>query len=270
MCTINAINQFLINKSICRVINKQCKAELELSIELEDFVENELLVALNNLEQTDLDENRINQAVYILFAQAVKSYKACLILATNGYFTNTLIDSRSIIEIIFNIKYILDEPSLKLKRAEDYLTKKDYWADDSVKNRALMGLDAPLYEVYKIICNYTHVNYMGAGQNYDGDYISIGPSEEKIGPAIEFVNSLYYYLIKFISNYYSTCNKSFEEIKVSEQFNERIKLYEEEQNIVNFVLDALFEELELTESKEQWIRDYKKISVKNKKRSKNK
>lgn len=266
MCASTAVNQFLIDKNICRVINKQCKAKLVFSVELEDFVENELLVAMNDLEQINLDENRINQAVFILFAQAVKSFKSCLLLATNGYYTNTLIDSRSIIEIIFNIKYILEEASKKTVRANAYLTKKDYWTDATVKDRAFLSLDKPLHSVYKIICNYSHANYMGAGQNNEGNFISIYPSEEKIINALELVNSLYYYLIKFIVNYYNICVDSFIKIEIPHNLSELIDLYETEQNIVNFILDILFKGNETLETKEEWIKDYKNFSANKKKK----
>lgn len=271
MSSIENLYEFLIDKEVNYNINKLCEQELSMSINLQKFTESELLLAMNNIKNKDQDENRTNQAIFILFAQAIKSFKSCLILATNGFFSNTLIDCRNIVEIIFNIKYIVEEPSQKLKRANDYLSKKDYWTDDSIKHRAFLSLDKPLYQVYKILCNYSHANYMGAAQNYNGETISIGPSTNKIKSAIEIVNSTYYYLLKFICQYYSICENTFNKIHTPEHFEKIIYAYEVEKKVVDFVLNKVFPDVRLTEQqKQEWIRDFKKFTLENKRNSKSK
>lgn len=262
-------NGYLFDNEVYDNIIEKCELELTLSSDLECFVETELLLSMNEIMLQHNIENRINQAIFILFAQAIKTFKSCLILAINGYFTNTFINCRNIVEILFSIKYITEDPTSRLKRAEDYLTKKNYWADDNIRDRAYLALDKPLYQIYQILCNYSHANYMGTAQNYDGKTMSISPSEEKIKPCIEVVNSIYYYLLKYICMYYGICQDTFNTIQTPENFNEIIKFYESEKNIVDFVLNEVFVDTKLTEQqKDDWLRDFKKFTIDKKKKKK--
>lgn len=267
MTNIDKLYGYLADSDVSDNISTQCDSDFAMSIELQNFVETELLLSMNNIKAPNQDENRVNQAIFIQFAQAIKTFKSCLLLSTYGYYSNILINCRNIVEIIFNIKYILEDTAQKIKRADDYITKEDYWADDSVRARAFLALDKPLYKVYQLLCNYSHANYMGAAQNYDGKFISINPSEEKVKPAIEFVNSVYYYLIKFICEYYKICSESFNKIDIPEHFEDIINTYEAEKNIVDFVLNKVFEDANLTkQQKDDWLRDFKKFTLEKKKK----
>jgi len=270
MFNLEELNSFLIDTDVTNNIVNSSELELSMSLQLETLVEQELLLEMNKINALNSDENRVNQSVFILFAQAIKSFKACIILAINGYFTNVLINCRNIVEIIFNIKYIVEDPSQKLKKANDYLSKKDYWTDDTIKHRAFMALDKPLYEnVYNILCNYSHSNYMGTAQNYNGKNISINPNTDKVRNAIEFTNSLYFYLIQFIYDYFSIKSKTLSSIHMSDNFCKLINFYSTEKNVLDFFFDTFFSNMGLTqEQKVELKQGFKNFTIQRKRMKK--
>jgi hypothetical protein len=239
------------------------KELLELSTELLAYVEDEFLALLNRVSLENSDDNRVNQAIFILFAQAVKSVKSSLVLCMEGYLTNSVMCIRNCLEIIFNIKYIVGEKDKSLNRAEKYLTKPTYWTNDTVKERAYKELDRPLYEIYKIFSNYTHSNLMGAGQNILNDHsISTLPSTEKSSQLINVINSLFYSLIKYVSDYYNIENQKFNSIELSDDSTKMLQLFDVERNVVDFFM-GLIKDMGIPEENiEGIIKEYKKHSLK--------
>ncbi|MBZ9621407.1 DUF5677 domain-containing protein [Clostridium sp. FP2] len=268
MFNIEDLNDFILDKEVYKNVIEKSENELGVSLSLQTFVELELLIKMNEISNAETDEHRVNQAINILFAQAIKSFKSCIILATNGYFPNALINLRNIVEIIFNVKYIVEESNKKLKRANDYLSVEGYWTVDSIKARSCLTLDKPLYKVYTILCGYSHSNYMGTGQNFDGKNISINPSEKKAKPTIEFINSIYYYLIKFICGYFNIKSEYFDNIQFQDNFDKIIEMYDTEKSVIDFVLDIVEDAGWSQQDKADLIREYKEIMIGGKKKKK--
>lgn len=244
------------------------KALLEQSKDLLAYVEDDLLALLNGVS-IDNNENRVNQAVIILFAQAVKSVKSSLILCVEGYLTNSVMCIRNCLETIFNIKYIVGERSKRLSRAEKYLTKPAYWTNESIKERAYMELDRPLYEIYKVFSNYTHSNFMGTGQNIvDDGTVSTLPSSEKCSYMINMINSIFYSLIKFVNDYYKIENQKFNSIKLSESSIQILETFEAERDVLNLFIKFIKDVGVSEENIGKIIKEYKKDSLKSKKNRK--
>ena len=111
---------------INRIIIEKCKEEFEFYEELENYVESEVLPHINSLKRngynTD-DEKELDQAISLLISQGVRIYKSNLILIREGYASNALINLRSLVEVIFNIDYILESDNLRYKRAKKNKSK---------------------------------------------------------------------------------------------------------------------------------------------------
>jgi Family of unknown function (DUF5677) len=138
---------YLYRDEVKNEILEENKELLELATQLMAYVEDEFLVLLNKISPETSEDNRVNQAIFILFSQAVKSVKSSFVLCTEGYFTNSVMCIRNCLETIFNIKYIVGDRTKSVNRAENYLTKPTYWTNDNVKERAYKELDRPLYEI---------------------------------------------------------------------------------------------------------------------------
>ena len=245
------------------------KELLEQSTDLLAYVEDDFLELLNEVLDESKIENRVNQAVFILFAQAVKSVKSSLMLCVEGYLTNSIMCIRNCLETIFNIKYIVGDRSKSLNRANKYLTKPKYWTNDSVKNRAYMELDRPLYEVYSIFSNYTHSNLMGAGQNLsEGSSVSTLPSPEKCSDLINIINSLFYSLIKLISEFYNIDNQKFNSIQLSENSIQMLEMFDAERDMLKKIM-GYFKDMGIpNEDIEKIIKGYKQHSINQKNKKK--
>lgn len=223
---VKELESLLYDDDIYQEIQKENEARLKLALEIQTYIESELLLSLNDIMSdtvADRVQNRVNQAVFILLAQSIKSYKSALILSMQGYFTNATMVLRNILEITFNIKYILEDETKRFDRANNYLTAKNNWSGETAKLRAYSVLDRYLYNVYRIICNYVHANYMGTAQNLDENkQISIYPSTEKIKDSLNTLNAMYVYLMDFVCDYYKLDK-------------EKIKSFQQDNNIVGFI-----------------------------------
>ncbi|MFJ7185575.1 DUF5677 domain-containing protein [Lysinibacillus xylanilyticus] len=262
---LNLFNYLYLDDVRGKII-KENRELLEESTKLMAYIENDFLVLLNEISLENTNEFRVNQAVFILFAQGVKSAKSSLVLCLEGYFTNSVMCLRNCLETIFNIKYIIGDRNKSLNRAEKYLTKPGYWADDSVKKRANMELDNPLYEVYSVFSNYTHSNYMGASQNISSEEssstfsISTLPSTEKCSNLINILNALLYFLINVISEYYNVDNPKFNSIQLNEKTKELLDMFNTERQVI---MQHFKEEMGLPiEDIEEIIKEYKKSKQK--------
>jgi hypothetical protein len=268
MIDIERLNNFLYDDEVKEKILNDNSEQLNLFMMIQTFVEETLLVELNNIKSPNLEEGRVNQAVFILFSQAVKSYKTAIILCTEGYFGNAIMLIRNILEVIFNTKYILEKPIERFKRADRYLiSPSGNWTSDNVKNKAFKSLDSFLYlKVYSIFCNYVHANYMGTAQNLSDDSpssISVKPSDKKIEATLNFANVIYYYLILFICKTYGIEKSTLDNFEKPVVFTELLSSFSHEQFVFDWV-DEILREQGLTE--EQIIEfhdDFKRYRIEN-------
>lgn len=277
MLNIEKLNSLIYDEKVREKILNDNMEQLDIFVKTQTFVEDELLIKLNDIKTLSPEEGRINQAIFILLSQAIKSDKTAICLCIDGYFGNAVIILRNILETIFNIKFILEKQSEKLKRANSYLdnSTNNNWSNESLRNKAYKSLDSFLYDnVYRIFCNYVHSNYIGTGQNLsEGSSfsISINPSDKKISNTLNFINTIYYYLIQFIANVYEIDDTPLDHMGKPEAFLQLLNSYSQEQNTYEF-FDSLFREQGLTEEEILDFRDeFKRYRLNNSKnKSKNK
>ena len=278
---IKELDNLLFDNDVYQKILEDNKARLKITLEIQTYVESKLLLSLNEIMSnvTDKIVNRMNQAIFILFAQGVKSYKAGIIMSMQGYFTNATMILRNLLEITFNIKYIAEDETKRFERANNYLTAKDNWSGETAKLRAYSVLDQYLYKVYGIVCNYVHANYMGTGQNLeDNKQISISPSTEKIKDSLNALNSMYVYLIEFVCEYYKLDTEMIKKFEQDRDIAGYIRGFNTEKEILGMFAE-MFKGDDFPENfTEEFIKDYKKFVVdnlkqqskKNKNKNKNK
>lgn len=137
---LNGLEEALVDRAVTLKIVKENQDEFKNALRLIEFIESSLLPDLNNLNPS-ADDRRISQAIFVLYAQAVQSYKTGVLLSLTGYFSNAVMILRNHLEVLFNIKYILSDKTKQLSRSENYLTKPQKWTDSQVKERAYSGLD---------------------------------------------------------------------------------------------------------------------------------
>lgn len=226
MLDIKELSKYLSISNINRAIIEQNKEDLALSLKLLNFTENNMFTKINSTPEYSEEDELINTVIILLFVQGIKSYKSSLLLCLNGYYTTSIIVARNLIETIFNIMYIFESPEESTNRANDYLNNVSKWTDETIKNRAYLSYNSTLYNLYRLTSDYTHSNFIATSQNFDKDNVlSPFPSAQKINEAIVLINSIYYYLIEFLCQYYWVDFKEIEKTKKTKAFNKRYKTY---------------------------------------------
>jgi len=241
--------------------------------EVLSFVEEEMFPMLN-VEVGNGTKNILNQALFLLFVQGIKSMKSSIILCKEGYLTNAIMCARNIIETIFNITYLIGDEKQSEARAKEFLSKPGYWTNRKVIERAYMELNRPLYEIYRTFSNYTHSNLMGVSQNINDDgNISSWPSTDKIPTTINMSNALFYFMIDKIVDHYQIKSNRFRSIKFNEDTENILASLYVEEIIWDDLLVNLFREMKFTEEQIKNFRSkYTKEALKppKKKRKRNK
>lgn len=181
-------------------ISKSNNKHLKFSYSLQSVVEGDLLIKINKLVETSRteEEEKFLVCISLFLAQAIKTYKSCIILLKEGYYQNALINLRNMVEILFNINYIVQDDQNKYNLSTSYLSNKRYWTDKELWQKANLALEKPMYEIYKILCNYTHANYSATYSNLSAKRLSCDPENNRIRETLELVNSVYYYLVENI------------------------------------------------------------------------
>jgi len=246
---------------INRIIIEKCKEEFEFYEELENYVESEVLPHINSLKRngynTD-DEKELDQAISLLISQGVRIYKSNLILIREGYASNALINLRSLVEVIFNIDYILESDNLRYKRAKKYLNGK---INEKIWKKAELSLNRALYQVYEVLCEYTHVNAKSLYRNIKESGILICESDDMVEPTIKFVNGIYYYFIYIICDFYKMDMQGLKKINASEFVEKALDAYKTEKEVVSVFMDILEEN---NHDGKELLEEYKKFKIKEK------
>lgn len=218
------LKHMLLDSSVNKSISNDNLKEFSMSLELLIFTENKMYQSLNEVRNNTKEQVLINKVLFVLFVQGVKSYKSCLLLCMTGYYTNALMILRNIIESIFNIKYILDEPEYIYERANNYLNNVREWTKDTIKSKAYVSKNSTLYGIYSDVSNYTHSNYIGTSQNISKEgYLNSYPSGIGIKKAIPLANAVYYYLLIFLCKHYNINYMLIETLPKSELFKRHLK-----------------------------------------------
>jgi hypothetical protein len=104
---------------------------------------------------------------------------------------------------------------------------------------------------------------MGSGQNILNDHsISTLPSTEKSSQLINVINSLFYSLIKYVSDYYNIENQKFNSIQLSDDSTKMLELFDVKRNVVDFFMELIKDMGIPEENIEEIIKEYKEHSLK--------
>lgn len=253
-------------------IVEENKEALQFSAELLSYVEEDLLVMMNKIIKREPRNNPVNEALFLLFAQAVKSTKSVLILSIEGYLTNAVMCARNTIEIILNTHYIIKDEANSERRAKKFLNRDNHWSEHKIYERAYLQLNKPLYELYKTFSNYIHSNITGVSQNFlvENNNISTIPSTEKIPSIINITNALFYTLVKDMSNQYKIESERFDSIEVNEATRRNLATFEIEREFITKELEWFKEEFGFTEEQIKEIeKDFKNYTIRGNKKKKN-
>lgn len=224
---------------IYSIIEEKCKEQFDFYNELENYVERELLVEINNIKhekkKTEQDE-KLEYAISLLISQGIKSYKSSMILIREGYATNALIIQRSLVEIIFNIDYILENNKFKYKRANYYLNNK---LNERVWKRAELSLNKHLYKTYQELSNFTHINFKSTSRNIMENRIEIDKNDDMTDVAAIIGNGIYYYFIYVICEIYNIDKIRLNGIHMPESVKVSKEAYTTEKIVVSVFMDIL-------------------------------
>lgn len=226
MIDYDEINKCIQNKKILDNIIKNNQNELNLAKNMIIFTEKTIFKKFSSLKNKNEKESVINKVLLLLFTQGYKSYKGTLSLALDGYYTNTIILMRNIIETIFNIKYILDEEDEAYNRANVYMNDLKEWSNETIRKKAYIASNSTLYSLYSLSSDFTHSNYIATSQNCNKDGILIlSSSETGIKKAFNLINSVYYFLLEFICIHYDIPFTSMDDIDKNDEFSKYYKTF---------------------------------------------
>lgn len=233
---IKGLNKLLYRKDLKNKISKSNNRYLEFSYNLQSVVEGDLLVEINKLLEASRteEEERFLVCISLFLAQAIKTYKSCIILLKEGYYQNALINLRNMVEILFNINYIVQDDQNKYKLSTSYLSNNSYWAGKELWQKANLALEKPMYEIYKFLCNYTHANYSATYSNLSVKGLSCNPENNRIGGTLELVNSVYYYLVEDIYNILGIDKSYIEYIEKPQYVIDNLRLFNKEKHVLSW------------------------------------
>ena len=225
-------------------INSECSEIFEFGDSLESIIEESILPQINIKKSGVKDDNdkwSLDYTITLLLGQAIKTYKSSILLIKEGYSTNALVNLRNLVEIIFNLDYILESKKNIYKRAKKYLSNKKNWSNKKVWERAELSLNKGLYKAYQILCEYSHANYIATCRNDFNGQISIGPSDNLAVSTAIFVNSVYYYFLYSICEYYDLDINYLEEIIKPSELETLLKRFRAEKDVVATAMDIIKE-----------------------------
>ena len=229
------------SSNIYEIIKEECKEQFNFSERIEQYVEGILLNNINDFKKENIDPLSINEkeldlALSLLIAQGIRTYKSNLILVKEGYASNALAGLRSLVEIIFNIEYILENEKFKYKRANNYLNNRK---SDKVWKKAELSLNRELYKAYVILCEFSHFNLKATQHNVNDNKINVSSDNSMTEATATFVNSVYYYFILIVCDYYSISTTYLENIDIPQQVKTLVDSYSTEKDVVDTFMNII-------------------------------
>lgn len=200
------VDTFTLDDNVQKEIIHLNPDEIRFCIELHELVG---LSMLSEVNEIITDEEEVLRAVILQFSQAILSFKSTLLLSAYGYYTNSMINLRSLLEIFFNVRYIVlaDSKMERKKRAKEYIKygrpRNDEGDPLSVYEKVLSSpyyLDQAYYNAfYSSLSQYTHANFVGVSQQVEIDGIRTSPSSYKADIVLGILSGVFHDLIEFIS-----------------------------------------------------------------------
>ena len=141
MDEIKDLKNFLKINEINKKISIECQDELRTSVNLLYLTEEQIINQINELNCRNDEFKVIQKVILLLFVQTVKSFKGSLVLSLNGYYTNSIMIARNIIENIFNVAYLFENSKDSYAKAVKYLKNDSRWANENIKNRAYFSFN---------------------------------------------------------------------------------------------------------------------------------
>lgn len=239
MFDISLLDRILKDEKVQNEIYNECNDQLRLSFELQSFVEEKIIKCNKSIDMDNYNHD-LDLSIKSLFSQGVKTYKSSILLIQNGYITNSLVNIRNLVEITFNIKYILFDENLKIDRAKVYLygAKKK---KTSISEKAMMSLDTHLYRLYGILCEYSHGNFKATEKNIEDSLFSTYPTAKLAYDTINLVNSIYIYFINSVCDYMDIDSSLLDSINKPESVRKLVKNLSYEKNILTTVQKVITE-----------------------------
>lgn len=228
MFNIESLNTIIQDESIKREISINCKDQFKLSFEIQSFVNKNIIANKSVI----LDNNDLDLAIKSLFSQAVRTYKSCVLLVQNGYVINSIINLRNLVEITFNINYIITDNNLKVDRARLYL-KNNYHL--KVSEKSMLSLDTYLYKLYRILCEYSHGNFLATKRNIENNLFSTYPTSKYSYDAINIINSIYLYCINSVCSVFDIDTTELNNISKPNSVNKVLENLNYEKSILNLI-----------------------------------
>lgn len=200
------VDTFTLDDNVQKEIIHLNPDEIRFCIELHELVRLSMVPEINEI---NTKEEEVVRAIFLQFSQAILSFKSTLLLSTYGYYTNSMINLRSLLETFFNVRYIVlaDSKSERKKRAKEYIKygrprndKGDPLSvSDKVKSSPFL-IDQVYYNAfYSSLSQYTHANYVGVSQQSELDGIRTSPSSHKIDLVLGILSGVFHDLIEFMS-----------------------------------------------------------------------
>lgn len=240
MFDISLLNKLLKNDDVQNKICDECEDQFRLAFELQSFVEKKIISGDRHINKNNYDQS-VDISIKALFSQAVKTYKSSVLLIQNGYITNSLVNIRNLVEITFNIKYILFEDRSIAGRARLYLygNRRNTM---NISEKSMLSLDTYLYRLYKILCEYSHGNFKATEKNIEDNLFSTYPTTKLAYDTINLVNSVYIHCINSVCDYMGIDRNLLDKIDKPESVEKLVLNLDYEKNILTTVQKVLREE----------------------------
>lgn len=225
MINYEEINKYLQDIKVSDNIIKNNQNELNLSKNMFKFTQT-IFKYISKIKNKDEKEATLNKVLLLLFTQGYKSYKGCLSQSLYGYYTNTIILMRNVIEIIFNIKYILDEQDEIYNKVNIYMNDIKQWTNETIRKKAYIASNSTLYSLYGLSSDFIHANYLATSQNINKDgVLLLASSNIGIKKVLNLINAVYYFLLEYMSIHYDITFTCMDEIKKNDEFSKYYKTF---------------------------------------------
>lgn len=241
MFDISLLDRIIKSDKVQSDIYNECNDQFRLSFELQSFVEEKIISSNKDIDMNNYNHD-VDLSIKSLFSQAIKTYKSSILLIQNGYITNSLVNTRNLVEITFNIKYILFDKDLMGDRAKLYLYRgRNRDTNMSVFEKSMISLDTYLYRLYSILCEYSHGNFKATEKNIEDNLFSTYPTSKLSYDTINLVNSIYIHCINSVCDYMGVDNSLLNSINKPESVTKLVNNLSYEKNILTTVQNVIRE-----------------------------
>ncbi|EOU1570520.1 DUF5677 domain-containing protein [Clostridium perfringens] len=227
-----------MEENIYKVIYNECIDQFEFAENLSRIVELDVITKINEKSQYNKNSKDLNNALIHLGAYGIKNYKASLILVGQGYSICALSTLRTLVEVILNIDYILEDKTKIHNRAKEYL---EGFNRKTVLEKAERSLNKGLYKVYRILCEFCHSNFKGTKINSNNGKVSITEDSSLSKEVATITNSIFLYFVKVLIKHYNIKINFNEYLNIPKDIKELYDFYNTEKDLTDSVLNIIKE-----------------------------